>query len=258
MTVRRAMRRTMGNAFREAVANRAGFVTQATTMIVNDLAWVVFWVLFFRRVGELRGWDTRSVLLLQAALTTSGGIVLGFFADARSIGRMVANGEIDAALALPVPTLLHVLLRRVNTINLGDVGFGLTLFVVACHPTPERALVFALAVAASVVVLTGFLVAVGSVAFFAGRDDAGELGFHAMLLFGAYPVDIFGGSARLLLHTVIPAAFVAAVPARLVDHFDGRTALALVTAAAVFAALAVTLFQAGLRRYTSGATWTRA
>jgi ABC-2 type transport system permease protein len=198
------------------------------------------------------------VLLLQAALTTSGGIGLGFFADTRSIGRMVANGQIDAALALPVRPLLHLLVRRVNTVNLGDIGFGLVLFVVACHPTPTRAAVFALAVAVSVIVLASFLVAAGSVAFFAGRDDTGELGFHAMLLFSAYPVDIFGGSARLLLHTVIPAAFVAAVPARLVDHFDAGTALGFLAAAVTFATLAIALFQRGLRRYTSGAVWTRA
>lgn len=258
MSTLRAVRITMANALRETLVNRAGLVTQVATMIVNDLAWVLFWVLFFERVGRIRGWDTGTVLLLQAALTTSGGIVLGLFADARSIGRLIAAGEIDAALALPVRPLLHLLVRRVNAINLGDIGFGLVLFVVAGHPTALRAAVFALAVTVSVVVLTGFLVAVGSLAFWAGRDDAGELGFHAMLLFAAYPVDIFGGSARLLLHTVIPAAFVAAVPARLVDDFDPSVALGLVAAGAAFATLGVTMFQLGLRRYTSGAVWTRA
>jgi viologen exporter family transport system permease protein len=258
MSTPRAVRITMGNALRETLSNRAALWTGAASMIVNDAAWIVFWVLFFHRVGALRGWDTSSVLLLQAALTTSGGIVLGLFADTRAIGRLIANGEIDAALALPVRPLLHLLVRRVNAVNLGDIAFGVTLFVVACHPTPTRAAVFAVAVAVSVVVLASFLVAVGSLAFFAGREDSGDLGFHAMLLFAAYPTEIFGGSARLLLHTVIPAAFVAAVPARLVEHFDGGVALGFVVAALVTATVAVTLFQVGLRRYTSGAVWTRA
>ena len=258
MTTRRAVTITMGNAFRETLANRAGFVTQVLTMVVNDLAWVVFWVLFFHRVGELRGWDTSGVLLLQAALTTSGGIVLGFLANARSIGRLIAGGELDAALALPVRPLLHLLVRRVSTINLGDVAFGLVLFAVAGNPTPTRTAVFAVCVVVSTVVLTGFLVACGSLAFFAGRDDVGDLGFHSILLFGAYPIDIVGGSARLLLHTVIPAAFVAAVPAKLVDNFDAGIAAWFVIAAVAFATLAVTVFQFGLRRYTSGAVWTQA
>jgi ABC-2 type transport system permease protein len=159
---------------------------------------------------------------------------------------------------LPTPPLLYLMVRRVNGINMGDVMFGVVLFVVAGHPTPSRVLVFIVGVVVAAIVLAGFLVAAGSLAFFAGRDDAGELGFHTMLLFGAYPVDIFGSSARLVLHTVVPAAFVAAVPARLVGHFDLGVALGFVAAAVVFAALAVTLFQLGLRRYTSGAVWTRA
>jgi ABC-2 type transport system permease protein len=258
MTTRRAVRLTMGNAFREAAANRAGFWTQVVTMIVNNLVWVVFWGLFFRRVGTLRGWDSRSVYLLLAALCTSAGLVLGFLANTRAIGRMIADGELDAALALPTRPLLYLLVRRVNPINMGDVIFGVVLFLVAGHPTPLRTVTFVVAVFVAMVVLAGFLISAGSLAFFAGRDDTGELGFHTMLLFGAYPVDIFGSSARIILHTVLPAAFVAAVPARLVQHFDLGVAVEFVGAAVAFGVLAVVLFEAGLRRYTSGAVWTRA
>ncbi|MEY2473208.1 MAG: viologen exporter family transport system permease protein [Actinomycetota bacterium] len=258
MTTRRAVRLTMGNAFREAAANRAGFWTQVVTMIVNNAVWVLFWGLFFHRVGRLRGWDAHSVYLLLAALCTSAGIVLGFLANSRAIGRMVADGELDAALALPTRPLVYLLVRRVNPINMGDILFGVVLFFVAGDPTPTRTLTFVIVIVVAAVVLAGFLVAAGSLAFFAGRDDAGELGFHTMLLFGAYPVDIFGSSARLVLHTIVPAAFVAAVPARLVQHFDFGVAAGFVTAAVVFGTLAIVLFEAGLRRYTSGAVWTRA
>jgi len=169
-----------------------------------------------------------------------------------------ADGELDAALALPTAPLLYLMVRRVNAINMGDVGFGITLFLVAGHPTPARALTFVVAVFVAATVFAGYLITAGSLAFFAGREDAGDLGFHAMLLFGAYPVDIFGGSARLVLHTLVPAAFIAAVPAKLVQHFNLGVAGAFVAAAVAFAGLALVLFHVGLRRYTSGAVWTRA
>lgn len=254
----RALAATMRAAMAEAWANRAGFWVQVTAMIVNDLAWVVFWVLFVNRVGTLNGWDTQRILLLQAVLTSAGGIVLGIFANARSIGRLVSGGEIDAALALPTPALAHLLVRRVNATNLGDIAFGFGLFMIAGQPSLERTAVYLLGTITGAVLLTGFLVAVGSLAFFAGREDAGELGFHAMLMFAAYPVDLFGGAARLLLHTVVPAAFVAGVPAILIEDFDLRLAGLSVAAATVFAALGCGMFTAGLRRYTSGAVWTRA
>jgi ABC-2 type transport system permease protein len=245
-------------AFLEAWANRSGFWVQVLTMVVNDIAWVIFWALFFRRVGAVRGWDTGRVLLLLAVLTTAGGIVLGLLANTRAIGRMAADGELDATLALPVHPLGHLLLRRISTTNLGDIGFGVVLFAVAGHPTVERTAIFVVGVLASAGLLTGFLVATGSLSFFAGRDDAGELGFHAMLMFAAYPVDVFGGAAKLLLSTLLPAAFVATVPARLIDDFDPALAASLLAVAVSFLALGWGAFHAGLRRYTSGGVWTAA
>lgn len=248
----------MRAALAEAWANRTGFWVQVIAMAVNDVAWVIFWVLFFRRVGVLNGWDTERVLLLQAVLTTAGGIVLGLFANARAIGRLVSGGEIDAALSLPTPVLGHLLVRRVNATNLGDILFGVGLFVFAGEPSFDRTLVYLFGTVTGAVLLTGFLVAVGSLAFFAGRDDVGELGFHAMLMFAAYPVDLFGGAAKLFLYTVVPAAFVAGVPALLIEDFDPRLAAMAVAASVTFAALGWGLFTLGLRRYTSGAVWTRA
>lgn len=249
---------TFRGALLESWSNRRGFWAQAAMMVVNDVVWIVFWLLFFHRVGAIRGWDAQGVLMLQAVLTTAGGIVLGLLANARAIGRLAADGGLDAALALPVPTLPYLLVRRVDAVNVGDLLFGVLLFAVAGRPTPERVGIFLVGVAAATAVLTGFLVTTGSASFFAGRNDLGELSVHAMLLFAAYPVDIFTGTTRILLFTAIPAAFVAAVPARLLESFDLGVAAGLLAAAVACSVAAWATFTAGLRRYTSGAVWTRA
>jgi len=62
----------------------------------------------------------------------------------------------------------------------------------------------------------------------------------------------------MLLYTVVPAAFVGAVPARLVESFDPLVAAGSVGVALLFALAGWGAFTLGLRRYTSGATWTRA
>jgi len=177
---------------------------------------------------------------------------------ARQIGRLATEGGIDATLALPVSPLLHLLARRVYPSNLGDALFGVGLFLVACDPTPARAARFLAVVVLSSVVLGSFLVLVGSLAFFAGRDDAGETGFHSIVMFASYPVDIFGGAMRVLLYTAVPAGFVSAVPARLVDSPSVGLLAGLVGFAAALGAGAWATFTAGLRRYTSGAVWSRA
>jgi len=148
--------------------------------------------------------------------------------------------------------------RRIEPINMGDLAFGVVLFAVVGNPTPQRTAIFVAVVLASAVLLTSFLVLTGALAFFLGRSESGELGFHAMLLLGAYPVDVFAGAVKVLLFTVVPAAFVAAVPARLIDDFDLVRAGELVAIAALFAMAASATFTVGLRRYTSGSVWTRA
>ena len=254
----RAIRATTRAAMAEAWSNRSGFWTQVLTMVFNDLAWVAFWVLFFRRVGEIRGWDADKVLLLLAVLTTAGGLVLGILGNARRIGQLAADGGLDAALALPVPPLAHLLVRRIETTNLGDLFFGVALFAVIGRPDLERTAIYLFGVATASVLLTGFLVAVGSLAFFLGRNEASDFGFNAILLLGSYPSEIFTGASKLVLYTLVPAAFIGAVPAKLVDDFQLTLAAGAAGAAAFFAVLGWATFTIGLRRYTSGAVWTRA
>lgn len=249
---------TMRGAIAEARANRAAFAFQVGVMIANDLVWIAFWVLFFRKVGSVHGWDARRIRVLFAVLTTAGGITLGFLANARRVGTMAVAGELDAVLALPVMPLAYLLVRRIEPTNIGDVIFGVGLFTFGCAPTPSRTATFLVVVIASATLITSFLVLTGSLAFFAGRSEGGELGFHALLLLGNYPVDVFAGAAKIFVYSVVPAAFVSTVPARLVDHFSAGLAAWLAIVTVVFALAAQRLFSVGLRRYTSGAVWTRA
>jgi ABC-2 type transport system permease protein len=254
----RALLAVWRGAVTEAAANRTALASQVAIMFLNDFLWVVFWVLFFDSVGTVRGWDVEMILLLQAVLTTTGGLVLGVFANARNIGAMVVGGELDATLTLPVPTLGYVLLRRIVPFNAGDAVFGVVLFVVACDPTPSRTIVYVAASLGATVLVTSFLVLAGSLAFWTDRTEAGDLGFHGLLVAGAYPIDSFSGFPKAVLYTIVPAAFVSSVPAKLIDDVDPKLALALVAIVVVFAVLASITFRAGLRRYTSGSAWTRA
>ena len=248
---------TLRSSMADAFARRASFWSQVGTMIANDAAWIAFWVIFFHRVGAVRGWDQHRILLLFAVLTTSAGFVLGVLSNTKRIPQLVNDGALDEVLALPVSPLPHLLVRRIDSINLGDVLFGIVLFAVAGHPNPERTLVFVVACIASAVLLTGFLVATGSLVFFAGSSQAGDLSLHSMLLLANYPAEVFTGYTRALLYTAVPAAFVAGVPARLVDHFTVARSAGLLTAAVVMATLGWTVFSLGLRRYTSGSAWSR-
>ena len=254
----KATRATLQAALAEAWSNRSAFWTQLGAMVINDVVWVLFWLIFFGRVGSVRGWHRTDVLLLLAVLTTGAGFVLGILSNARRIGQLISDGGIDAALALPVRPLSYLLVRRIDAVNFGDCLFGVVLFLVACSPTPARAAAYVFGSVVSAVVLSSFLILIGSLTFFTRRSEAGDLGFQAIILLASYPVDMFSGVTKVLLYTAVPAAFVSAVPARLVEHFDPWLASGFLGVAALLAAAAGAMFSLGLRRYTSSSLWTRA
>ena len=250
---------TMRKAFAEAWAKRSSFWFQVAVMVTNDLFFVAFWFLFFNEVDSVRGWDVDRTLLLLAIVATVCGATLGLFPNARWLAQMITDGRIDAALALPVDPLAHVLGRSVDPTMLGDLVFGPLLFVALGDLSPERVALFVLGSVTGTVVFLSFLVLLGSSSFFSGgRAEHAELGFQAVLMLSSYPPDIFTGATKLVLYTAVPAAFVSGLPTRLVDEFSIGLVATMTAVAVAFAAGAYAAFSAGLRRYRSGSIWTAA
>jgi ABC-2 type transport system permease protein len=186
--------RVLRTAFSDALANRRSFWVQVLVMAVNDVTWIIFWALFFNAVGNVRGWNRGDVLMLFAILLTASGVALGLIGNARKLGQMAADGEIDAALALPLDPLSYLLARHVDTVLLGDLLMGPLLLVYASDRSVESLAVYIGGALCASVVLVGFLVAVSSLTLFVGgRGEQADLGFQAILIMASYPLDIFGG-----------------------------------------------------------------
>ena len=103
------------------------------------------------------------------------------------------------------------------------------------------------------VVFTSLRVLYHSLTFFLGNaEDLASAASNLMISFSLYPGSLFDGPSMWLLHSLIPAAFVAYIPAELFKSFDTLTMLALIDCDLVFVLAAVALFHLGLRRYESG------
>ena len=67
-----------------------------------------------------------------------------------------------------------------------------------------------------------------------------------------YPQHPYGFLVRLALFTVFPTAFIALLPMEAIRHHSLPEALGVLAAALGYGALAVCVFERGLRRYASG------
>ncbi len=138
-------------------------------------------------------------------------------------------------------------------LRLGDLVFGLALFLIAAPGRWGSLPLFLLLGLLAGLIFVAFSVLLGSLAFWMGNADnlAGQA-INALITFGLYPAEIFPGAVQWLLYTLIPAAFVGSVPARLPSAFSwGRLAVLVAFGAGIVLAASY-VFQWGLRRYESG------
>jgi ABC-2 type transport system permease protein len=236
-----------------ALEYRAAFLSQVLGMMLNNGIFFVFWVLFFDRFSSVRGWALPDMLLLFGLVAAVFGLGVFLFGNVLRLAEVIANGRLDYYLSLPRPVLLHALAGRSVTSGLGDLLYGCLSFALSGPTSLAEVVRFGFGVLVSMTVFVTFLVLVHSLSFWLGNASllAGQV-LNAVICLSTYPLELFDGSARLVLFTVVPAALMGAVPAALVHRFSWVDAGALAAAAAGLLGLALAVFRRGLRRYESG------
>lgn len=237
-------------AWLSQVGRRLSFAIQMLFMCINDAVWVVFWLLVFSHRESIRGWERDEVLVLFAIVTTTYGIAIGLFYGVRRLGERVRHRDIDPWLVQPRPVVVRVLFSRIHPPLLGDLAFGPLLFAIAGPAgAGEWARYAGVCLLASAIVVA-FVLTWESAAFWSetGSEVAG-VAFTAITVLATYPAAIYSGVVKLVVFTVVPAAFIGSVPAEVVLDPSPRLVISLVAAAACSWIIALVVFHAGLRRY---------
>ncbi|MCX6044372.1 MAG: ABC-2 family transporter protein [Chloroflexi bacterium] len=236
-----------------AMEYRGAFLLQVVGMILNNAIYFVFWILFFQRFQQVRGWKLDDMLLLFSVVATGFGLATFFFGNAVSLCEVITEGRLDYYLSLPRPVLMHVLASGSVASGMGDFTYGLLSFVVAGHFGIDAIGRFLLGSFLAIIVFLAVLVIAHSTAFWLGNANvlAAQV-TNAMITFALYPITLFDGTAKFLLFTLLPAAFVGAVPAEFVRAFSWRVLGQMLGATLIFLVLALVIFHRGLRHYESG------
>jgi ABC-2 type transport system permease protein len=236
-----------------AMEYRASFISQVLGMMLNNAAYFVFWALFFDRFEQVRGWSLTEMFLLFGVVATAFGAGTYLFGNALQLSEVIAGGQLDYYLSLPRPVLLHTLASRSVNSGLGDFFYGIISFLIAGQYSPDALLRFFIGVIFATTIFISFFVLVQSLAFWMGNATMlASQAQNAIITFAIYPITLFDGTAKFLLFTIIPAAFIGAVPVEFIRAFSWENLVLLSGASGGFLALSVFVFYRGLRRYESG------
>lgn len=242
-----------GASFRGALEYRGATMTQALLMLANNFLFLAFWAIFFQRIPEVGGWTLPDVALCYGIAATAFGLAAILAGGMFDLSSSITRGGLDTWLLRPRSVLLQGLVSRMRLSGFGDLLTGPILLVLAGHATPARFALFAAGAVAGALVMVSFVVTCHALAFWLGRaEELSLLGVNAILSFALYPPGIFGGPARLLLFTVIPAGLMSWLPAEIVLRPEPRSMLLLAGGVTAVMTVALLSWRAGLARYESG------
>src|SRR5512139_221892 len=108
---------------------RATFLTQAVGMFLNNGIYFIFWLMFFDRFEQVRGYQIEQIYLLFAIVAGGWGLAFTFAGNASRLAEMVAQGRLDYYLVLPRPILPHLLFSRMDPFTVGDLVFGVIAYL---------------------------------------------------------------------------------------------------------------------------------
>ena len=236
-----------------AMEYRVSFITQVIGMVVNDAAFTVLWYIYFTRFPSVNGWSWHDTALLIAITTLNFSFVFIFCRGAFDLSRTIRHGELDYYLAFPKDVLWHVSFSRTEIDAIGDLIFGIGMFVLFTPVTLERTLLFLAVSSLSAVVMYSFIVLTQTLAFFVSNfEEAARDVFELLLGFSFYPQNVFGGAIRAVMIFVVPAFFTATLPHHVVQHFRWQSLGLLALVSISLLGVSVLFFRFGLKRYESG------
>ena len=238
---------------------KAGFarpktaLTAAGFMFANNLIFFIVWVVFFSHFSSIRGWQQADVALLIGIVAWAVGSSLFLAGGMRDIARAIVDGNLDVHLGRPTHPLPSLIFSRSIPAGLGDMATALLFwFTIGGQSLTDLPSLLLVGTAAAFVFVATNTIVQAAAFWIPGMVQLAEEVLSLMILVSAYPQHTFGFGLKLVLYTVFPTAFIGLLPVEAIRDGSLPKALGVMAAAAVYASLAVLVFNHGLRRYTSG------
>ena len=230
-----------------------------------ELAWMSVNVLLveviYRHTDSVAGWNKFEMLLLVGTSMLIQRLLMGFFwSNLFEMGRNVRTGAFDFYLAQPGNPLFMVSTRKLDPDGLVNtvVAAGVIFYAahrLGLHPGVGGILLYLALVACGLIIHYSLFLITTSTTFWIVKTEGIEGSYFILTDFSRLPREAFRGVASVFMVYLLPAVVVSNVPANAIIHgFQPAYALWLGAASLAWFALAVFVFNQGLKRYASASS----
>jgi ABC-2 type transport system permease protein len=148
-----------------AIDYRIAFITQILGMILNNGFYFLFWIIFFERFDDVRGWALSDMFLVFGITASGFGLAAILFGNTFSLSEVIVGGRLDYYLSMPKPVLVHTIASRSITSGIGDLLYGFISYLLSGYFSIDSLAIFISCVLLAGATLTSFLVIAHSLTF---------------------------------------------------------------------------------------------
>ena len=236
-----------------ALEYRANFLFETLLSILEVGMYLFYWKLFFGIAGGVGGASYQQLVALIAfnhCIYAMLDTVMGnHIWDASGL---IIKGQFDVLLVQPASPIFQLFFSGAQPLRAVQLITGTAVYFAIIPLTPESLGLYLFGIVAGGVIFGSWLVAIHALTFRFGNYLIVIKLMSVILHFAKKPATIFSGAVRLVLYTVIPAAYLGTVQAEQVMNPEWGTIGALAAVAVVTPFIDSLIFRRGMRLYESG------
>lgn len=232
---------------------KTSFIMQVVTMILNDLFFIIQWLIIFSLVDNIGGYGFKETMLLWGVCAGSYGFSHLFFAGAWRIREYVYDGKMDVYFTQPKNLLINICASDTYISGFGDIIYAFIILFIIKAPWWWFLALIPVIVLSGLMYLSMYIVYVSLCFYIKGGDVIAHSVESTVLKVSNYPPAIFSNVVKIIMCTVIPVVFYSFVPVESIFiNFNPLYILVYILATIVWVVLAFVCFYKGVKRYSSG------
>ena len=232
---------------------KSSFFMQIIMMILNDLFFIIQWLIIYELVDNIGGYGFKETLMLWAVAAGGYGVSHTFFAGAWNIKDIIYDGKLDVFLTQPKSVLLNACCSSTQISAVGDMLYSFVALIIVGAPWYWFLLMIPTMIISGILYTSCYVVYV-TICFYIKRGDAIAKSIDGTIVkAGNYPPGIYNTIVKGLFYTLIPTFFFTFIPAQYFFLTPNIWwILGLVGVTALWVVLAFVCFNRGLKKYNSG------
>ena len=215
----------------------------------------------YMHTNSIAGWSKYQMLLLVGTSMLLQRLMMGFFwSNLFELGRNIRTGQFDFLLAQPGQPLFMVSTRKLDPDGLLNSFVALAVVIYSArqlglHPDWLQIALYVGMLGCGLVIHYAAVLLIVSTTFWLIGSQGIEGTYFTLFEFARLPREAFRGVSNVLFVFALPAVVTTFVPARMLIHGFQPVYLLWLGGVAVFwLALAIFVFNWGLRRYSSASS----